>query len=51
MTPACRCWPVLLHANPTKDVGNLDKIRAVVLKGKVFSTADLNKLKADVSTA
>lgn len=42
---------VLLDANPIKDVANLSKIWSVVLKGKVFSAADLEKLKADVATA
>lgn len=42
---------VLLDANPVKDVANLDKIWSVVLKGKVFTAADLDKLKADVAAA
>ncbi len=42
---------VLLDANPIKDVANLDKIWSVILKGKIFSAADLDKLKADVATA
>jgi imidazolonepropionase-like amidohydrolase len=42
---------VLLDANPVKDVANLGKVWSVVLKGKVFTAADLEKLKADVAAA
>lgn len=42
---------VLLDANPVEDVANLGKIWSVVLKGKVFTAADLAKLKADVAMA
>ena len=42
---------VLLDANPIADAANLDKIAAVVLKGKYFSKAALDKLKSDVAAA
>ena len=42
---------VLLDANPVEDVANLGKIWSVVLKGKVFSAAELEKRKADVAAA
>jgi predicted amidohydrolase len=42
---------VLLDANPVTDVANFSKIWSVVLKGKVFTAADLEKLKADVAAA
>ena len=42
---------VLLDANPIESAANLDKISAVFLKGKYFSTAALAKLKSDVATA
>lgn len=42
---------VLLDANPVLDVANLNKIWSVVLKGKVFTPADLEKLKADVAAS
>ena len=41
---------VLLDANPLADIANLDKISAVVLKGKYFSKAALDKMKSDVAT-
>ena len=40
---------VLLDGDPTKDVANLSRISAVVLRGKHFSKAALDKLKADVA--
>jgi hypothetical protein len=42
---------VLLDGNPVKDVANFSKIWSVVLKGKVFSAAELEKRKADVAAA
>lgn len=42
---------VLLDANPVTDVANFSKIWSVFLKGKVFTAADLEKLKADVAAA
>ena len=42
---------VLLDANPVLDVANLGKIAGVVLKGKYFSKAALEKQKADVADA
>ena len=42
---------VVLDANPIESAANLDKIFAVVLKGKYFSSAALAKLKSDVATA
>ena len=41
---------VLLDANPLADVSNLSKIAAVVLKGKYFGKAALDKMKSDVAT-
>ena len=42
---------VVLDANPVADVANMSKIAAVVLKGKYFSKASLDKQKADVAAA
>ena len=42
---------VLLDANPLADVANLDAISSVVLRGKVFTSADLSKLKSDAAAA
>jgi len=42
---------VVLDANPVLDVANLSKIAGVVLKGKYFSKAALEKQKADVADA
>ena len=42
---------VMLDANPVDDAANLSKISAVVLKGKYFSKAALDKMKNDVATA
>lgn len=42
---------VLLDANPLVDVRNLDRIFAVVLRGKLFNRADLEQMKADVAAA
>ncbi|MEO7761760.1 MAG: amidohydrolase family protein [Casimicrobiaceae bacterium] len=42
---------VLLDANPVADVANLDKISAVVLKGKFFNKTALDKMKSDVAAA
>lgn len=39
---------VLLDANPMESAGNLEKIDAVVLRGRYFSKADLEKMKGDV---
>ena len=41
---------VLLDANPMVDVANLDRIGAVVLRGKYYSRANLDRLLADVAT-
>ena len=40
---------VLPDANPIADVANMSKIAGVVLRGKYFSKAALDKLKADVA--
>jgi len=42
---------VVLDANPVADVANLDRIRAVVLKGRYLSSAALDKMKADAAAA
>ena len=42
---------VLLEANPIADAANLSRIAAVVLKGKHFDKAALERLKADVAAA
>jgi hypothetical protein len=42
---------VLLDANPLQDIGNTRKIRAVVLAGRYFSRADLDKMLKQVETA
>ena len=42
---------VLLDANPIADVANLDKISAVVLRGKYYSRSALDKLLSDVAAA
>jgi hypothetical protein len=42
---------VLLDANPVANVANLDKMSAVVLKGRYFDRAALDKMMADVETA
>ena len=42
---------VVLDANPTADVSNLDKISGVVLRGKYFSVQALDKMKRDVAQA
>ena len=41
----------LLDANPLADVGALDQIDTVILKGKVFGRADLAAMKAGVAQA
>ena len=40
---------VVLDANPIADSANLDKISGVLLKGKYFSKAALEKMKSDVA--
>ena len=40
---------VVLDANPIADVANLNKIAAVILKGKLYAKSDLDKLKSDVA--
>ena len=42
---------VLLDSNPITDVKNLDRISAVVLKGRYFNKAALDKMVADVADA
>ncbi len=42
---------VLLEANPIADAANLDRISGVVLHGKYFSRAALDKLEGDVAAA
>ena len=42
---------VLLDANPLADVANLSKISHVVLRGKVYTRATLEKIKTDVAAA
>jgi hypothetical protein len=41
---------VLLEANPLKDIKNTKKIAAVVIDGKVFQKAELQKMLAEVET-
>jgi imidazolonepropionase-like amidohydrolase len=41
---------VLLTANPLEDIKNTRKIDAVVLKGKLLTRGDLDKLLQDVAT-
>jgi hypothetical protein len=42
---------VLLDRNPLEDVANLDKIFAVVLKGRYMSAAELEQMKREVAAA
>lgn len=42
---------VLLAANPIANAGNLDKIYAVVVRGKYLSKAEMEKMKSDVAAA
>jgi imidazolonepropionase-like amidohydrolase len=42
---------VLLDANPLEDIGNTRKIRAVVLAGRYFSRADLDRMLDHVAAA
>ncbi len=42
---------VVLDANPVIDVANMSKIAGVMLKGKYFAKAALDKQKADVAAA
>jgi imidazolonepropionase-like amidohydrolase len=42
---------VLLDANPLQDIGNTRKIRSVVLAGRYFSRADLDRLLHEVEEA
>ncbi len=42
---------VLLDANPIADVANLDKVSSVLLRGKYYSRAALDKLLSDAATA
>ena len=42
---------VLLDGNPVDAVANLDRIAAVVLKGRYFSKDALDKMKSDVAGA
>src|ERR1700730_5197538 len=39
---------VLLEANPLQDIGNIRKIRSVVLAGRYFSRDDLDRLLREV---
>jgi imidazolonepropionase-like amidohydrolase len=39
---------VLLDANPLADIGNTQRIRAVVADGRVYRRADLERLLAEV---
>jgi imidazolonepropionase-like amidohydrolase len=41
---------VLLTANPLEDIRNTRKIDATILKGKLLTRADLDKLLQDVAT-
>ncbi len=41
---------VLLDANPIENAGNLEKIHAVVLKGRYFPKAELEGMKSDVAS-
>ncbi len=42
---------VLLDANPLADIGNTQKIRAVVLAGRYFSRADLDQMLKGIEVA
>ena len=42
---------VLLDANPLEDIRNLRQIRAVILRGRLFDRAGLDKLLSDVGAA
>jgi imidazolonepropionase-like amidohydrolase len=42
---------VLLDANPLVDIGNTQKIRAVVLAGRYFSRADLDQMLKGIEVA
>ncbi|AME27135.1 amidohydrolase family protein [Burkholderia sp. PAMC 26561] len=42
---------VLLEGNPIEDAANLDRISAVLLKGRYLDKAVLAKMKSDVATA
>jgi hypothetical protein len=42
---------VLLDADPTASIDNLDRIAGVVLKGRYFDAAALQKMKADTAAA
>ena len=42
---------VLLEGNPVEDSANLDKVSAVVLKGRFLDKATLAKMKSDAATA
>lgn len=41
---------VLLEASPLENIGNSRKIDAVVVNGRLFPKADLQKMLADVET-
>jgi len=41
---------VLLEASPLENIGNSRKIDAVVVKGRLFPKAELQKMLADVET-
>jgi imidazolonepropionase-like amidohydrolase len=42
---------VLLDANPLEDIRNLRRIRAVILRGRLFDRAGLDKLLSEVAAA
>jgi imidazolonepropionase-like amidohydrolase len=42
---------VLLDANPLDDIGNIQKIRSVVLAGRYFDRNDLDKMLQQIETA
>lgn len=42
---------VLLDANPLRDIANSQRIHAVVLNGRVFDTAELEAMRAQVAAA
>ena len=49
MEPSKTANLVLLAANPLEDIKNTRKIHAVVLKGKLLTRADLDKLLQDAA--
>ena len=42
---------MLLDANPLDEIGNTRRIRGVVLAGRYFARADLDRMLSQVATA